>query len=233
MGLLVKMIFRSRVVHQFFFVSATHRSLLVLCDWQFKWHGVISDPGLDGWSILKRRGENGTQKTMHFCCEDTFALHFIKLPLDFCRHQQLSKYCQNVSNFVPHFIANWTWGIERYQKCRFLLPFNQPYVCVHTCACLCRGVCGCTNIKRKDQPCANSAHIYSFCAFIVKIYHFASPLQSLKKCLESPVMVQNLCMLTWFIALLAAKNPTHSKPGSWNFFCHWFPWSHCSKSNNI
>lgn len=64
-------------VFLFRFVSATHYSGLVLCNWQFKWHSVISDPGLDGWSILKRRGENNRQKTMPFCCKDTFLLQLI------------------------------------------------------------------------------------------------------------------------------------------------------------
>lgn len=99
-----------------FFVSSAPYSGLVLCDWQFKWHGVISDPGLDGWSILKRRGENDRQKTMPFCCKDTFLLQFIKLPRDFCSCWQWSKHCQNVSKIIPQFIANWTQGIKIYIK---------------------------------------------------------------------------------------------------------------------
>lgn len=120
-----------------FFVLAAPCLGLVLCDWQFKWHGVISDPSDPGWSILKRRGENGIQKTMPFCCKDTFLLQFIKLSRDFCRHRQWSKYCQNVTEIIPFFVANWTQGIKKYIK--NVDFFYQLALCVHICVGTCAG----------------------------------------------------------------------------------------------
>lgn len=128
------------------------------------------------------------QKTMHFCSEDTFALQFIKLRLDFCRHQQLSNCCQNVSNIILPFIVNGTQGFKNIRTVGFFHIY--PDFCV--CACLHGCVGGVHKCKRKYNSCA---YTDSFCSF---------PLQSLKKCLVLLATVQNLWMLPcypWYICL--------------------------------
>lgn len=83
------------------------------------------------------------QKTMHFCCEDTFVLQFIKLPPDFCRHQQLSNCCQNVSNIILLFIVNGAQGVKNIKTVGFF--YIYPTFCVCTCLHGCVG--GCTSKK--------------------------------------------------------------------------------------